>query len=52
MSVRLDELVDATREAVRRRKRERPLSDLEREVETGARGPPVRGGAVAPRHVA
>jgi len=36
VSVRLESLVDATREAVNRRKRERPLADLEREV--GGRG--------------
>ena len=32
MSIRLDELVGATREAVHRRKRERPLAELEREA--------------------
>jgi indole-3-glycerol phosphate synthase len=32
MSVRLDELVGATREALHRRKRERPLAELEREA--------------------
>ena len=37
---RLDELVDATRDAVRRRQRERPLSDLAAEVETGREGRP------------
>jgi indole-3-glycerol phosphate synthase len=37
---RLDELVEATREAVRRRQRERPLSDLAAEVETGREGRP------------
>ena len=35
----LDDLVEATRDALDRRKRERPLSELEREVETRARGP-------------
>jgi indole-3-glycerol phosphate synthase len=37
---RLDELVDATRDAVRRRQRERSLSDLAAEVETGREGRP------------
>jgi indole-3-glycerol phosphate synthase len=37
---RLYELVDATRDAVRRRQRERPLSDLAAEVETGREGRP------------
>jgi indole-3-glycerol phosphate synthase len=37
---RLDELVDATRDAVRRRQRERPLSDLAAEVEPGREGRP------------
>jgi indole-3-glycerol phosphate synthase len=37
---RLEELVRATREAVRRRRRERPLSDLAAEVETGREGRP------------
>ncbi len=40
MSVRLDELVDATRDAVARRRRERPLSDLAAEIETGREGRP------------
>ena len=40
MSVRLDELVEATREAVQRRRRERPLSELEREVGSGREGRP------------
>ena len=40
MSVRLDDLVEATRDAVDRRKRERPLSELEREVDTGREGRP------------
>ena len=48
MSLRLDELVDATREAVAARKRERPLAELEREAGVAARGPPVRRGAGAP----
>jgi indole-3-glycerol phosphate synthase len=40
MSVRLDELVGATREAVHRRKRERPQSELEREVGSLPEGRP------------
>jgi indole-3-glycerol phosphate synthase len=40
MSVRLDEIVGATREALHRRKRERPLSELEREVEAVREGRP------------
>jgi indole-3-glycerol phosphate synthase len=37
---RLDELVHATRDAVRRRQRERSLSDLAAEMETGGEGRP------------
>jgi indole-3-glycerol phosphate synthase len=40
MMPRLDELVGATRDAVSRRRRERPLSDLAAEVETGGEGRP------------
>jgi indole-3-glycerol phosphate synthase len=40
MSVRLDELVGATREALHRRKRERPLSELEREAGAVPEGRP------------
>jgi indole-3-glycerol phosphate synthase len=40
MSVRLDELVGATREAVHRRKRERPLAELEREADSQPEGRP------------
>ena len=40
MIPRLDELVHATRDAVRRRQRERSLSDLAAEVETGREGRP------------
>jgi indole-3-glycerol phosphate synthase len=40
VSVRLDELVGATREAVHRRKRERPLADLEREAGSQPEGRP------------
>jgi indole-3-glycerol phosphate synthase len=38
--IRLEALVDATRDAVERRQRERPLSDLAAEVETGSEGRP------------
>jgi indole-3-glycerol phosphate synthase len=40
MSVRLDELVGATREALHRRKRERPLAELEREAGQVSEGRP------------
>ncbi len=40
MNVRLDELVGATREAVHRRKRERPLAELEREAGSQPEGRP------------
>jgi indole-3-glycerol phosphate synthase len=40
MSVRLDDLVQATRDAIERRKRERPLSELEREVAARGEGRP------------
>jgi indole-3-glycerol phosphate synthase len=40
MSLRLDALVGATREAVHRRKRERPLAELEREAGTRPEGRP------------
>ena len=40
MSVRLDELVGATREAVHRRKRERPLAEVEREAGSQPEGRP------------
>jgi indole-3-glycerol phosphate synthase len=40
MSPRLDDLVGATREAVAARKRERPLSELEAQVEVGREGRP------------
>jgi indole-3-glycerol phosphate synthase len=40
MSARLDSLVEATRDAVDRRKGERPLSELERLVDTGREGRP------------
>jgi indole-3-glycerol phosphate synthase len=40
MSVRLDDLVQATRDAVSRRKRERPLAELEHEVASRGEGRP------------
>jgi indole-3-glycerol phosphate synthase len=40
MSVRLDELVGATREALHRRKRERPIAELEREAGSLGEGRP------------
>ena len=40
MAVRLEQLVSATREGVARRKRERPLAELEREVATREEGRP------------
>jgi indole-3-glycerol phosphate synthase len=40
VSVRLDELVGATREALHRRKRERPLAELEREAGSQPEGRP------------
>jgi indole-3-glycerol phosphate synthase len=40
VSVRLDSLIDATREALERRKRERPLSELESEADVRAEGRP------------
>ena len=40
MSVRLEEIVGATRQAVAARKRERPLSELEGQVEVGREGRP------------
>jgi len=40
MSARLESLVEATRDAVDRRKGQRPLSELEREVDTGREGRP------------
>ena len=42
MSFRLDAILDATRERVERRRRERPLAELEREVERGREGRPFR----------
>ncbi|MFL5895836.1 MAG: indole-3-glycerol phosphate synthase TrpC [Thermoleophilaceae bacterium] len=40
MSVRLDDIVQATRDAVERRKRERPLADLEHELAARGEGRP------------
>ena len=40
MSVRLDDIVQATRDAVARRKRDRPLSELERELAARGEGRP------------
>jgi indole-3-glycerol phosphate synthase len=40
VSARLEDLVEATREAIGRRKYERPLSELERELESGREGRP------------
>jgi indole-3-glycerol phosphate synthase len=40
VSVRLDELVGATREAIHRRKRERPLAELERQAGSQPEGRP------------
>ena len=48
MSLRLDELVGATREAVHRRKRERPLSELEREAGEQPEGRPFSEALAAP----
>ena len=38
--IRLDDIVDATRDALKRRQREHPLSELEAQVETGREGRP------------
>ena len=40
MAVRLEQLINATRERLERRKRERPLAELEREVEQRGEGRP------------
>ena len=40
MIPRLDDIVDATRDALKRRQREHPLSELEAQVETGREGRP------------
>jgi indole-3-glycerol phosphate synthase len=49
MSNRLDELVDATRERLEVRKRERPLSQLESEVSTRGEGRPFAEALSHPR---
>jgi indole-3-glycerol phosphate synthase len=38
--IRLDDIVDATRDSLKRRQREHPLSELEAQVETGREGRP------------
>ena len=38
--IRLDDIVDATRDALKRRQREHPMSELEAQVETGRDGRP------------
>ena len=48
MIPRLEEIVGATREAVRRRQRERSLSDLAAEVETGREGRPFAEALFSP----
>ena len=42
MAVRLEQLIGATRDGVARRKRERPLSELEREIADRGEGRPFR----------
>src|SRR3954454_14704521 len=42
MSLRLDEIVQATRDSLARRKRERPLADLEHELAVRAEGRPFQ----------
>ena len=48
MSPRLDELVSATRDAVERRKRERPLAELEREADVAREGRPFAEALLRP----
>jgi indole-3-glycerol phosphate synthase len=48
MRPRLDDLVEATRQAVARRKRERPLSELERAVSSRGEGRPFAEALVRP----
>ena len=48
MNVRLEALVGATREAVHRRKRERPLAELEREASAQPEGRPFAEALVRP----
>src|SRR5918911_220037 len=45
MAVRLEQLINATRERLEVRKSERPLADLEREVAERGEGRPFREGA-------
>ena len=52
VSPRLDDIVDATREALEARKRERPLSELEREVDVRREGRPFAEALARARHVA
>ena len=40
MSLRLEEIVQATRDSLARRKRERPLAELEHELAARAEGRP------------
>ena len=49
MTPRLDEIVHATREAVERRKRERPLRELEREIGAPREGRPFAEALARPR---
>ena len=48
MSIRLESLVQATREGLERRKRDRPLADLERELAARAEGRPFAEALVHP----
>ena len=52
VNVRLEGLVEATRDALERRKRTVPLAELERATAGEPRGSPVRRGAGGPRHLA
>src|SRR3954452_15890135 len=47
--VRLEQIVDATRDALRRRQSERSLSDLAAEIETGREGRPFAEALSRPR---
>ena len=42
MSVRLDEIVQATRDSLARRKRERPIAELEHELASRSEGRPFQ----------
>ena len=48
MNVRLEGLLDATRDSLRRRKHERPLTELEREIGAPREGRALRRGALRP----